>query len=269
MNRNLGFIGGGQMAEALISGLIKAKKCTPVQINISEPNEKRRQFLDQTYQVKASDNLTKVVESSGIIILAVKPQVMEKVLIDLKPIIGNQLIISIAAGIQLSFYESILENDSIPIIRVMPNTPALIQEGATALCKNSNVSESDLDYALSLFNTIGITVAVEEKAMDAITGLSGSGPAYVFSFIEALIDGGVKSGLSRDVARDLTIQTVLGATQMVSKTKQHPAVLRDMVTSPAGTTASGLHVLQDSGFNGILISSVEAACNRSIELGKD
>ena len=269
MKKKLGFIGGGQMAEALIVGLLDAGGYLPEQIKIIEPIEKRRQFLNKTYHIEVSAEINSIVSSSEVIILAVKPQVMEHVLKDIKPIIDKKMIISIAAGIPLSFYEKQLENKSLPIIRVMPNTPALIQEGATALCGNTSSTEKDLAFAVSLFNAVGITVTVDETVMDAVTGLSGSGPAYVFSFIEGLIDGGVKSGLSRDVAKRLTIQTVLGAVQMLNKTKQHPAVLRDRVTSPGGTTASGLHVLEKAGFNGILISTVEAACCRSIELGKD
>ena len=173
---------------------------------------------------------------------------------------------TIAAGLPITFYQRYLGDQS-SIIRVMPNMGALIQEGASALCRNQYVTDDDLSFAESLFSAVGSAVIVEEKLMDAVTGLSGSGPAYVFSFIEALIEGGVKTGLSRSVARELAVQTVFGAALCLKGSDIHPAVLRDQVTSPGGTTASGLYQLEAGGFKATVIEAVESACKRSRELG--
>lgn len=267
MTKNIGFIGGGQMAEAIIKGLLQSDLFTDSVISVSEPLDSRKHYLQLTYSLQTVEHSAELCSSNDIIILAVKPQVMPVVLEQIKPAIRHQLVITIAAGLPIVSYTEQLENPSVPIVRVMPNMPALIQQGATALCRNSNVSDSDYRFVKTLFDTIGETVTVPESSMDAVTGLSGSGPAYVFSFMEAMIDAGVKSGLSREVARNLTLQTILGAVQLAKTSKNHPAVLRDQVTSPGGTTASGLHVLEREGFNGIIISAVEAAYKRSIELG--
>ena len=267
MSRTLGFIGGGQMAEAIIKGLLDSNMFSPGQLKIVEPAEQRKQHLADHYKIALSD-IRDIANTCDVIVLAVKPQVMASVLNDLEPVLNHSLLISIAAGIPLSFFTESLGKETIPVVRVMPNMPALIQQGATALCRNSHVSDSDFVYARSLFDTTGTTVIVDEHLLDAVTGLSGSGPAYVFSFIEALINGGVKKGLSRDTATQLAVQTVIGAATLMARTGEHPAVLRDRVTSPGGTTASGIHVLERAGFSGILVSAVEAACHRSQELGK-
>jgi len=268
MNKNIGFVGGGQMAEAIIKGLIHSNTCSSETISVCEPLEARRNYLAATYNLEVSATAKKIINISQIIVLAVKPQVMPEVLKEIKPTLEGQMIITIAAGLPLSFYTGLLDNDRLPIVRVMPNTPALILQGASALCRNEHVTDSDFILAESLFKAIGITVVVSEKGMDAVTGLSGSGPAYVFTFIEALIDAGIKTGLSRDVARALTIQTILGTTLLARESTDHPAALRDRVTSPGGTTISGLHILEAAGFNGVIMSAVEAACRRSTELGK-
>lgn len=267
MTTNIGFIGGGQMAEAIIKGLLQSDLFSDSLISVSEPLDKRKQYLKLNYNLKTVDNSVDLCSANNVIVLAVKPQVMPAVLYQIKASVKHQLVITIAAGLPISYYVEQLENPSMAIVRVMPNMPALIQQGATALCRNSNVSNEDYALANTLFNTIGSTVNVAESLMDAVTGLSGSGPAYVFSFIEAMIDGGVKVGLSREVAQKLTLQTIQGAVQLTKSTESHPAVLRDQVTSPGGTTASGLHVLESNGFNGIVMSAVEAAFNKSVALG--
>lgn len=264
----IGFIGGGQMGEAMLKGMLQAKTYSPEQILVAEPVQTRRDYLKKNYQVQVAARLEEFAENIDIIVLAVKPQVMHQVLDSLQPVYRGQLIITIAAGLPLAYYEQHLGHKRSPIIRAMPNMGALILQGASALCRNSAVSDKDLALALSLFATIGSAVVVEERLMDAVTGLSGSGPAYVFSFIEALIEGGVKTGLSRAIARDLVVQTVLGAALTLKESDTHPAVLRDAVTSPGGTTASGLHVMESFGFKGIIIDAVEAACKRSEELGE-
>jgi pyrroline-5-carboxylate reductase len=268
MIEHIGFIGGGQMGEAMLKGLLQAKFYAPEQILVAEPVESRRDYLQKTYQVQVAARLEEIAKNLDFIVLAVKPQVMQQVLDSLRPVYRGQLIITIAAGLPLAYYEQHLGQERCPIIRAMPNMGALILQGASALCRNNDVSDKDLDLALTHFATIGSAVVVEEKLMDAVTGLSGSGPAYVFSFIEALIEGGVKTGLSRAIARDLAVQTVLGAALTLKQSDTHPAVFRDAVTSPGGTTASGLHVLETLGFKGIIIDAVEAACKRSEELGE-
>ena len=268
MTRPVGFVGGGQMAEALIKGFIQAQTLTPDQIKVVEPVDQRREYLEATYGVENVRSLEDFVAEVEVFLLAVKPQVMGQVLASLKKIYSSQLIITIAAGLPISAYQQQL-GDNCPIIRVMPNMGALIQEGATALCRNSQVNDADLDFGTFLFKAVGSAVIVDEKLMDAVTGLSGSGPAYVFSFIEALIEAGVKTGLSRDVARELAVQTVLGATLCLKGSNVHPAVLRDQVTSPGGTTASGLYQLEAGAFKATIIEAVESACNRSRELGNN
>ncbi|NNF47796.1 MAG: pyrroline-5-carboxylate reductase [Desulfofustis sp.] len=268
MTRPVGFVGGGQMAEALIKGLIQAQTLTPEKIKVVEPVDQRRHYLEETYGVHTVPYLEDFVAEVEVFLLAVKPQVMESVLPPLKNLYTSQLIVSVAAGLPISVYQQQLGNNC-PIVRVMPNLGALIQEGVSALCRNDLVNDADLDYATSLFNAVGSVVTVDERLMDAVTGLSGSGPAYVFSFIDAMIDAGVKTGLSRDVARELTIQTVLGAAKCLKGTDIHPAVLRDQVTSPGGTTASGLYQLEAGAFKATIIEAVESACNRSRELGKN
>ncbi len=267
MSKTIGFIGGGQMAEALVRGLLHAGILIAEQVRIVEPVAQRRRFLEETYSVTCSSSASDTVKHCDFIVLAVKPQVMSTVLDELKPLLSAQVIITIAAGLPLSFYSDRLGTADIPVIRVMPNTPALVLQAASALCRNKNVSDKDLAFADKLFSAIGTTTIVEERLMDAVTGLSGSGPAYVFSFIEALIDGGIKVGLSKDVAEALAVQTVLGSVKLLLESKKHPAVLRAQVTSPGGTTISALHVLEKSGFNGIVMDAVEASCKRSHELG--
>ncbi len=266
MTRTIGFVGGGQMAEALIKGLIQAQTFTAGQLQVAEPVAERREYLETTYGVTARPGLEDIVGAVEVVLLAVKPQVMDPVLATLKQNYKNQLLITVAAGLPLSFYEKYL-GDRCPVIRVMPNMGALIQQGASALCRNAQVSDTDLAFGQSLFSAVGTAVLVEEKLMDAVTGLSGSGPAYVFSFIEALIEAGVKTGLSREISRELVVQTVLGAALCLKDSAVHPAVLRDQVTSPGGTTASGLYQLEAGGFKATLMEAVESACNRSRQLG--
>ncbi|NTV13772.1 MAG: pyrroline-5-carboxylate reductase [Desulfobulbaceae bacterium] len=264
----IGFLGGGRMAEALIkgiteSGLVKAEKVLAI-----DPAAERRQLLADQYGVATAGDGTGLADCR-IIILAVKPQLMGKVLaLNLAHFHGNQLVISIAAGISLDFLESCLNGRDCRLVRVMPNTPALVLEGASALCGGSRATSSDLDEARQIFEAVGSSVILSEADMDAVTGLSGSGPAYVFSFIEAMIDGGVKVGLARSVAEKLTLQTLLGSVRLAMSTGEHPAALRAMVTSPGGTTIAGLHEMERAGFQGIIMDAVEAATCRSRELGR-
>ena len=268
MDNRIGFIGGGQMGEALIRGIIKSGLYAPEAISVTEPNSKRRQYMSSTYGIQAAAESTTLWESCSIIILAVKPQIMDSVLTASKDLAGPQhLIISIAAGLPISFYEQGLGRDDCKIIRVMPNTPALVLEGASALSGNKNVEKSDLQLAEEIFNKVGKAVILDEQALDAVTGLSGSGPAYVFTFAEAMIDAGVKSGLTRPVAETLALQTILGSVKLLMESRKHPAELRAMVTSPGGTTIAAQQILERSGFRGIIMDAIDAAVNRSTELG--
>lgn len=256
------------MGEALVRGMIQSGLYQGSDILIAEPDEKRRDYLEATYAAKTSaDNLILWQECS-IVILAVKPQTMAAMLRDSREHIqSSHLLITIAAGLPLYFYSACLGSETCRIIRVMPNTPALVLQGASAICGNHNVSQTDLDKAVTIFSAIGTTVILDESYLDAVTGLSGSGPAYVFTFVEALIDAGIKCGLTRNVAESLTLQTILGSIMLLQENGEHPAILRSKVTSPGGTTIAGLHVLEKAGFRGIIMDAVEAATLRSKTLG--
>lgn len=207
------------------------------------------------------------MREAGIIILSVKPQVIEKVLAEIAPVVDDKkLIISIAAGVSLAKIENALKKGS-RVVRVMPNTPALVLAGVAALTRGNSATNEDVSFAKVIFDSVGRSVVVDEKLMDAVTGLSGSGPAYVFMIIDALSDAGVKVGLPRQLALELAAQTVYGSAKMVLETKEHPAKLRDMVTSPGGTTIEGLHALEKGKLRATLMNAVEAATARSKELG--
>ena len=265
--KTLGFVGGGQMAEALIKGLLSKKLLKPDQITASDLSENRRNHLKKSFRINITSENKEAVTGSEIIVLAVKPQIMSTVLEDIGPFVSrNHIVVSIAAGITIQSLEKRLLKGT-RVVRVMPNTPALVQAGAAALCKGTNTSQNDLDVVRKILEAVGKAVVVPEALMDAVTGLSGSGPAYVFTFIEGLIDAGVREGLPRNVAQELVVQTVLGAALMCQNTGKHPAELTTMVTSPGGTTVAGLHVLERAALRGILLDAVRAATERSRELG--
>jgi pyrroline-5-carboxylate reductase len=265
----IGFVGGGQMAEALIKGISKAGLYSAAQIFAADPAEARRDVLQKEYGIKTFSQASDMVKECGVIVLAVKPQIMGIVLDGLRDTLSDKhLVISIAAGITLEFIEGKLADSGCRFIRVMPNTPALVQEGAAALSPGLRANDDDLAMGKAIFEAVGQAVILPENYLDAVTGLSGSGPAYVFSFIEGLIDAGVKVGLARDAAQTLVLQTVLGSVKLAMASNEHPAQLRAMVTSPGGTTIAGLHEMERAGFKGILMDAVEAATNRSKELGK-
>jgi pyrroline-5-carboxylate reductase len=264
----LGFIGGGNMAEALIQGLLGSKTLVPSDCWVCDIIEERLSHLKKTYGVKAVPDTPLVIRSSRAVVLAVKPQNIDKALSSLAPVWSpEKILISIAAGVPMSYLGGFFSKTP-KIIRVMPNTPALVLSGISALSKNAVADEKDLDLAESLFKAIGETVRVEENQLDAVTGLSGSGPAYVFHILEGLTEGGVKMGLARSIAQKLAIQTVWGASQMARKMDWPLSQLKEMVTSPGGTTIHGLHVLEKAGLHGTLMDAVEAATKRSKELGE-
>lgn len=264
----IGFIGGGNMGEALIRGLISASVLLPEQIWVHDVLDSRMDHLRKVYSVRPTPTIAQVAAESRILILAVKPQVMGRVLDEIGPHLDHRpLVISIAAGISLEALSASLPPDC-PAIRVMPNTPALVLEGASALSRGSHVTTDQMDQAMALFRAVGSAMEVDEKWMDAVTGLSGSGPAYFLLLMEAMIDAGVLMGLPRPVARVLVAQTALGSARMVLETGKHPAELKDMITSPGGTTIRGLSVMEAAGVRGSLMQAVEAATLRSRELGK-
>ncbi len=270
MTKKIGFIGGGQMGEALIRGLIHSGVYAKQDIFVAEPSQDRCKYLNTTYGVNGFDSSDPLWQECPTIILAVKPQIMAGVLAGSKEFITKEhLIISIAAGLPIAFYEKALTPKNCKIIRVMPNTPALVLEAASGISGNQNVGPEDMQLAEEIFNNIGKAVVLPESALDAVTGLSGSGPAYVFSFAEAMIDAGVEQGLPRPTATTLALQTILGSVKLLLESEKHPAELRAMVTSPGGTTIAAQHVLERSGFKGIVMDAIAKATERSLELGKN
>jgi pyrroline-5-carboxylate reductase len=265
----LGFIGGGLMAEALIKGITGAGLVKGGHIMVADPSSARRALLEKEYNVVVVPEAAAVWAECKVVILAVKPQVIGTVLSDsLDKIHATHLLISIAAGIPLAVLEGAVSGRGCRVIRVMPNTPAIVLKGASALSPGLGVSPDDLSVATSIFDAVGVSFVLDEVYLDAVTGLSGSGPAYVFTFIEALIDAGVKVGLARPVAQSLALQTVLGSVLLALDGSRHPAELRAMVTSPGGTTIAGLHELEKGAFRALVTNAVEAATNRSCELGR-
>ena len=254
------------MGEALIRGLLKAGLITPEKITVSDISENRLSFLESNYKVGTQINNQKAIEGADIIILAVKPQMMasvsEEIASSLSP---DMLVISIAAGVNLSRMKSLLRFQR--VIRVMPNTPALVLQGITCICQDG-ATDQDLAITKDIFQAVGKVVIMEERHIDAVTGLSGSGPAYCFLMIEALADGGVKMGLPRSVALELAIQTMCGSAALIDEFARHPGELKDMVASPGGTTIWGLHALEKRGVRGALMEAVEQAALRSKELAK-
>ncbi len=262
----IAFIGGGNMAEALIRGLLRGTY-PATEIVVSEPNEIRRGQLAERYEVILTADNHAAVAAADLVILAIKPQIIGGVLPGIAGVFSNdKLMISILAGIPTASLERFFDG-SPRVVRAMPNTPALVGEGATALCAGRFATVDDLLTARHLFETVGLVQVVGEMQMDAVTGLSGSGPAYVFTVIEALADGGVQEGLPRETALALATQTVLGAARLVRE-GEHPAVLRDRVCSPGGTTIAGIGALEEKGLRGALMEAVARAAARSRELGK-
>ena len=266
-NKKIGFIGTGKMGEALIKGILHASLVPPGNIYASDMDIAKLQLLEKEHKIKiCKDNCAAVIDSD-ILIIAVKPQIVPAVLSEIKNSIKNQLVISIAAGVTIETFEKNLPRGT-KVVRVMPNISATVMEAASAISPGSAVSHDDTAIAGKIFNAIGRTVILPENLMDAVTGLSGSGPAYIFMIIEALADGGVHEGLDRNTAKLLAAQTVLGAARMVLDGGSHTGELKDMVTSPGGTTIRGLRVMEEQGVRIAMMNAVIAACERSRELGK-
>ncbi|MBC7792298.1 MAG: pyrroline-5-carboxylate reductase [Clostridia bacterium] len=266
--RHLALLGAGNMGEALLRGLIKAKLLPASDIVVTAPRLERRDELAKNYGVTAIADNVAAVTGADVILFGVKPQILDRVLVQVASAIAEgTLVISVAAGVTIEAIEARLGKGP-RIIRAMPNTPAIIGLGATALAMGPNASADDETRARTIFEAVGYVTVVEEYLLDAVTGLSGSGPAYVFMIIEALSDAGVKVGLPRRQAQALAAQTVLGSAKLLLETGLHPGVLKDQVTSPGGTAIVGLHTLEQGGLRTTLINAVVAATHRSIELGK-
>jgi pyrroline-5-carboxylate reductase len=264
--KKIAIIGGGKMGSIIAQGLIAHKIISAKDIIVSDIDAARLDFLRSSMKLKVSHNNEKAVKGADIIILAVKPQSMAATLKEISSAIDeSKMVISIAAGITTNFIENSLTK-GVRVVRVMPNTPALVGAGAAAVAKGSCAKAGDIKLTRAIFNSVGISVEVEEKLMDAVTGLSGSGPAYCFLIIEALIDAGEKMGLPRDLAKQLASQTMLGAARLCLESDKQPAQLREMVTSPGGTTVAGLKALEEGQIRATIISAVEAATKRSKEL---
>jgi pyrroline-5-carboxylate reductase len=262
----IGFIGAGQMARALASGFVMKQRVAASEIVAADCYESARSAFAQAIPgTHVTLENREVADWAEIVFLAVKPQQIDEVCLDLKHRASENLIVSIAAGITLGQLQARLGSDR--VVRVMPNTPCLVGAGAAAYCRGPGVSEADARSVAELLETVGRCWELPEQLMDAVTGLSGSGPAFVFQFIEALSDGGVRMGLPRSIATQLAAQTVLGSAQLVLSSGEHPAELKDRVASPAGTTIAGLHALEQSGFRAAVMNAVQAATERSRELG--
>ncbi len=264
----ISFIGAGRMAEAIIAGIIRKKLFSPDRIFIADKDPKRVHQIASQFKVNTAVDNKDAVLISDVVVLAVKPQKMKEVLSEIRTKAqNNQVFISIAAGVTLQTLEKELPVSS--VIRVMPNNPCLVCEGMTAVCGGKNVSKSDVKLAEKIFSTLGLTIVLEEKYFDGVTGLSGSGPAYVYRVIEGLIEGGTKAGLMPDEARLLAEQTVLGAVKTFIDTRKTPKELIEMVSSPGGTTIEGLKVFDEAKLNSIIADAVLAAAQRSKELAKE
>lgn len=266
--RRIGLLGAGNMAAAIVDGLLSSSIVERDAVRASDPSRERREALATRHGVVTHEQNAEIVAWADLVVLAVKPQVVERVLDEVgagwQP---NTLLVSVAAGVPTSALEARVPA-SVRVVRAMPNTPALVRAGATAVAAGARATKDDIELARALFDAVGRTVTLDEHLLDAVTGLSGSGPAYVMLMIDALSDAGVKVGLSRETARLLATQTLYGSAKLVLDTGRHPAELKDMVTSPGGTTIRGIAALEAGGLRAALIDAVEQATERSLELGR-
>lgn len=259
----LGFIGAGNMAAAILGGVLKEKLCKGEDILVSRRSEEPLKVLKEKYGVRITTINTKVVEWAEVLFLAVKPQMLAGVIEEIRPFLRKeQLVVSVAAGKTLAWLEEEF-HFPIKLIRSMPNTPALVGEGCTAFCGNSRVGEADYELVSRIFDCCGVSYQVEERLMDTVGALSGSSPAYVFMFMEAMADAAVAGGMPRALAYRMAGQAVLGSAKLMLETGEHPGVLKDMVCSPAGTTICGVKVLEEKGMKAAVIGALEACIERS------
>ena len=268
-DKKIGFIGSGNMGEALISGLVLSKAANPENIICSDIAEDLLEEIQTKYKVSTTTDNIEVAKKSEIVIYATKPQILGSVLKETAPALDqSKLIISIAAGVPLAAIAAGLQKE-LRLIRVMPNICAFVKESATAIAAGEYASKEDVALARAIFDSVGITVFIQENVlMDAFTGLSGSGPAYIFTIVDAMADAGVKMGLSRKDSLLLSTQTILGSAKLLLESKEHPGQLKDRVASPGGTAIAGIHTLEQGGLRTTLMNAVESASKRSKELGE-
>jgi len=267
-NKTIGIIGAGHIGTAVIGGIVKAKLTAAKNIFASDKSESNVEELAKSLGIHTTTDNKKVVKSSDVIVLAVKPMNAREVLSDIKDVVKpSQVIISVMAGIKTSLITALLGVEC-PVIRTMPNTPALVDSGATAISKGKFADDEHLNIAHTIFKSIGMVEVVPENLLDAVTGLSGSGPAYIYMVIEAMTDGGVKMGIPRQIAFRLAAQTVFGAAKLVIETGKHPAILKDEVTTPGGTAIAAVAELETHGLRTMLINAVSTATARSKELSR-
>jgi len=268
MNRTIGFIGSGNMGQAMIGGILNAGLVKPEGIIVCDPDKNKLAALEEKLGVRIVSKSTELAALADVIVLAVKPDIYPLVMKEIAGTVKKEaLIVTIAAGRSLAEVESILGAD-VKAVRTMPNTPALVNEGMAALCPNGNVTEEELGVVRTIFESFGKAEVIPEKLMDAVVGISGSSPAYVFMFIEALADAGVKGGMPRDKAYRFAAQAVLGSARMVLETGKHPGELKDMVCSPGGTTIEAVSVLEAEGMRSSVIKAVDACIRKSGAMGK-
>jgi pyrroline-5-carboxylate reductase len=267
--KTISFIGAGNMAGALISGLLSSKTYQADQIMASDIRAERLKELQQEHGIKIASDNSEAVKFGSVVVLSTKPQNFPELLPEIAPSLKPEsLVLSIAAGVPISAIEARFKSGT-RVVRAMPNTPALVRTGAAGLAKGTHAIDSDLRDAETVFKSVGTVVSVDESLLDAVTGLSGSGPAYVFAFIEAMRDAGVEVGLKREDAQALVTQTVLGSVKLLMETGKDPATLREAVTSPNGTTFAGLKAMDAGGFKQAVSSAIRSATARSVELGEE
>jgi len=268
MSKNIGFIGCGNMAQAIIGGIVSSKFASPENITASDISEKALSSAAERFGINISNNNKTAAENADVIVLAVKPQFFTDMLADIKPVLKKDvLIITIAAGIPVKFLEETLGTDT-KIVRVMPNTAALVGESITLVCKNSMVTEDEFSYAVDLFNNVGKTEIVDEPMIDKALAIGGSSPAMVYMFIEAMADGAVLHGVPRDKAYKIAAQAVLGSAKMVLESGIHPGALKDMVCSPAGTTIEAVYTLEKNNFRGAVMGAIDSCTQKAINMSK-
>jgi pyrroline-5-carboxylate reductase len=266
--RKIGMVGAGNMAGALIRGMLASKQVLPEQLRASDVRKERLSELAAEFGITTHGDNHELCEWANVVVLAVKPQVMDRTLDQVGPALQpGTLVISIAAGVPIRALEARLP-ETVRVVRAMPNTAAIVLAGATGIAPGSRATDADVEFTRALFDATGRSVVLEESLIDAVTGLSGSGPAYIMLIIEALADGGVKVGLHRDTALLLAAQTVFGSAKLLLDTGEHPGRLKDMVTSPGGTAIAGLHTLESGGLRRTLIDAVDVATRRAQELGE-
>jgi len=268
VTEKIGVIGAGKIGSAIARGIIRAGLVNKESVMSSDVSDELRQAIARDLDIKVTPDNGALCDFAEIIILAVKPQIVDPVAREIAKKLGkSKLLVSVAAGVPLGRIETHLERGA-RVVRVMPNIPCVIGAGAAGFAGGGHATAADLEKVGAILNSFGVGLAVEEKYLDAVTGLSGSGPAYVFLFMEALADGGVQVGLSRDVALKLAMQTVYGAARMALESNKHLSELKDEVTSPGGTTIAGLYAMEQNGFRGTVMKAVVSATRRSQELGK-